>query len=53
MRALALCLLGLTDESFWKLRIGNTSVSIISNQSRGRVLELWNDMHHLVGIDEG
>ncbi len=53
MRALALCLLGMADESFWKLRIGNTSVSIISNQSRGRVLELWNDMHHLAGIDEG
>ena len=53
MRALALCLLGLTDESFWKLRVGNTSVSVISNQSRGRVLELWNDMHHLAGIDEG
>ena len=53
MRALALCLLGLNDESMWKLRMSNASVSIISNQSRGRVLELWNDTHHLVGMDEG
>jgi broad specificity phosphatase PhoE len=52
MRALALCLLDLTDESMWKLRMSNASVSIISNHSRGRVLELWNDTHHLVGIDE-
>ena len=52
VRALALCLLGLTDESFWKLRTGNASVSIISNQTRGRVLELWNDTHHLAGDDE-
>ena len=53
MRALALCLLELPDESMWKLRMNNASVSIISNQSRGRVLELWNDTHHLAGIDEG
>jgi broad specificity phosphatase PhoE len=53
MRALALCLLELTDESMWKLRMSNASVSIISNQSRGRVLELWNDTHHLVVVDEG
>ena len=53
MRALALCLLELTDESMWKLRMSNASVSIISNQSRGRVLELWNDTHHLVDVDEG
>ncbi len=52
VRALAICLLGLPAADFWRLRVGNAGVSIISNQGRGRVLELWNDMHHLVGVNE-
>lgn len=52
IRALALCLLELPEEHLWKFRMGNASLSIIGNQERGRVLELWNDTRHGAAADE-
>ena len=52
VRALAICLLGLPEEDFWRLRVGNAGVSIISNQGRGRVLELWNDTLHVAAAND-
>ena len=53
IRALLVCLLGLTDDHFWRFRVDCGSLSIISNQPEGRVLELWNDTGHLTGKDRG
>ena len=47
VRALAVCLLGLADDFFWRFRVDCGSLSIISNHPNGRVLELWNDISHL------
>ena len=47
IRALLVCLLGLMDECFWRLRVDCTGLSIISNHPGGGVLELWNDTGHL------
>lgn len=47
IRALLVCLLDLTDDRFWSSRVDCGSLSVISNQSNGRVLELWNDTDHL------
>ena len=47
IRALLVCLLGMTDDHFWRFRVDRASLSIINNQPNGRVLELWNDTSHL------
>ena len=60
IRALIVCLLGLTDDHFWSFRVDSPrgasrprshrtggSLSVISNELDGRVLELWNDTNHL------
>ena len=47
IRALIVCLLGLTDDHFWSFRVDCGSLSVISNELDGRVLELWNDTNHL------
>ena len=53
IRALLVCLLDLTEEYFWRFRLDCGSLSIISNQPAGRVLELWNDTGHLPSRAEG
>ena len=47
VRALLVCLLGLEDECFWRLRVDCGSLSIIGDHPGGRVLEVWNDTSHL------
>ena len=47
IRALAVCLLGLPDEHFWRFQIDCGSLSIVSIHNESRVLELWNDTGHL------
>lgn len=47
IRALALCLLDLREEDFWRLGADPASLSIITGRHGGRVLELWNDTSHL------
>ncbi len=47
LRALLICLLGLTDDYFWGFQVDCGSLSIIDNQLNGRVLKLWNDTGHL------
>ena len=42
IRALTLCLLGLSDEHFWRFRVDCASLSVIRNYFGGRVLEHWN-----------
>ena len=42
IRALALCLLGLPEELFWRFRVDCASLSVIRRYSTGGVLELWN-----------
>lgn len=53
LRALAICLLGLADDHFWRFGVDCASLSIISNQRGGRVLELWNDTNHLALMGGG
>ena len=52
IRALFVCLLGLTDDRFWSTQVDCASLSVISNQPNGRVLELWNDTGHLNSAKE-
>ena len=47
IRALVVCLLGLPDDRFWRFQVDCGSLSIVSIQENGRVLELWNDTGHL------
>lgn len=47
IRALLVCLLDLTDDRFWSSQVDCGSLSGISNQPSGRMLELWNDTTHL------
>ena len=47
IRALLVCLLDLADDHFWNTQVDCGSLSVISNQPTGRVLELWNDTGHL------
>ncbi len=47
VRALLVLLLGLPREYFWRFRVDLGSLSVVSNQSGGRVLEVWNDTGHL------
>ena len=50
IRALLACLLDLPDDSLWKFQLAGASLSVISNHTRGRVLELWNDTSHLSAV---
>lgn len=47
IRALLVCMLGLTDDCFWRFRVDCAGLSVISIQSGVPVLELWNDTSHL------
>ncbi len=51
LRALAVCLLDLADADFWKFRVDNTALAIVSDHEGSRVLESWNDTSHLAGAD--
>lgn len=51
LRALAVCLLDLADDDFWKFRVDNTALAIVSDHDGTRVLESWNDTSHLAGAD--
>ncbi len=42
IRALALCLLDLPEEHYWRFRVDCASLSVIRRYSTGGVLELWN-----------
>ena len=50
VRALALCLLGLPVEHFWRFRVDCAGLTIIENHAGGRVLRVWN---HVVSPDAG
>ncbi len=52
IRALLVCLLKLGDDQFWSSQVDCGSLSVISNQPNGRVLELWNDTGHLMSGEE-
>ena len=47
VRALLVLLLGLPREHFWRFGVDVGSLSVVNNQTGGRVLELWNDTSHL------
>ena len=51
LRALAVCLLDLADDDFWKFRVDNTALAIVSDHDGTRVLESWNDTSHLADAD--
>lgn len=51
LRALAVCLLDLADSDFWKFRVDNTALAIVSDHDGSRVLESWNDTSHLADAD--
>lgn len=51
VRALAVCLLDLADDDFWKFRVDNTALAIVSDHDGTRVLESWNDTSHLADAD--
>lgn len=51
LRALAVCLLELADDDFWKFRVDNTALAIVSDHDGTCVLESWNDTSHLAGAD--
>ena len=51
LRALAVCLLDLADDDFWKFRVDNTALAIVSDHAGSRVLESWNDTSHLADAD--
>ncbi|MYD95376.1 MAG: histidine phosphatase family protein [Chloroflexi bacterium] len=51
LRALVVCLLDLADTDFWKFQVDNTALAIISDHDGSRVLESWNDTHHLADVD--
>ena len=53
LRALLVCLLGLTDDYFWRFQVDCASLSIIGNHPNGRVLELLNDTGHLATVARG
>ena len=52
LRALAVCLLDLSDTDFWKFRVDNAALSIINDHTGSRVLESWNDTSHLSAADD-
>ena len=47
IRAVAVCLLGLGEEHFWRLRLSHGSLSVITVAGEASVLEVWNDTSHL------
>lgn len=49
IRAVAVSLLGLDEEHFWRLRLSHGSLSVVTVLENSRVLELWNDTGHLQG----
>lgn len=49
IRAVAVCLLGLDEEHFWRLRLSHGSLSVVTVLENACVLELWNDTGHLQG----
>ena len=51
LRALVVCLLDLADTDFWKFRVDNTAVAVVSDHDGSRVLESWNDTSHLANAD--
>ena len=51
LRALVICLLDLADTDFWKFQVDNTALAIVSDHDGSRVLESWNDTHHLANAD--
>lgn len=51
LRALVVCLLDLADDDFWKFRVDNTALAIVSDHDGSRVLESWNDTSHLADAD--
>ena len=51
LRALAVCLLDLADSDFWKFRVDNTALAIVTDHDGSRVLESWNDTQHLADAD--
>ena len=51
LRALAVCLLDLADSDFWKFRVDNTALAIVTDHDGTRVLECWNDTSHLASAD--
>ena len=53
LRALAVCLLDFADDYFWRFGLDCASLSIISHQPGGSVLELWNDTNHLASVRDG
>ena len=52
VRALLILLLGLSREYLWRFSADLGSLSIVSNQTGGRVLEVWNDTSHLRPLSE-
>ncbi len=50
IRALALCLLDLPVEHFWRFRVDCAGLTIIENHTGGRVLRVWN---HVVPPETG
>ncbi len=51
LRALVVCLLDLADTDFWKFRVDNTALAVVSDHDGSRVLESWNDTSHLAPAD--
>lgn len=51
LRALAVCLLDLSDTDFWKFRVDNAALAIINDHDGSRVLQCWNDTSHLADAD--
>lgn len=51
LRALVVCLLDLADTDFWKFRVDNTALAIVTDHDGSRVLESWNDTSHLASAD--
>ena len=51
LRALVVCLLDLADSDFWKFRVDNTALAIVTDHDGSRVLESWNDTSHLAESD--
>ena len=52
IRAILVSLLGLPLGSFWRFRIANSSLSIVSRYRDGATLDLWNDTGHLRNTDD-
>ena len=53
IRALLVCLQGLTHDHFWSTQVDCGNLSVIHNQPNGRVLELWNNTTHLTSTGGG